>query len=392
MELQSPARRKNRHQPYPLAQKAGLDPVRIVVRKEEQGQTVYEVLTARFPALLDSKAKDLQNRLAAGDFVNLNCKPYAKEQLVQTGDQIFFHRELKAEPTDSRELPVIFEDEHLLVVNKPANMASIPRGEHIRRSALVKLRTAYNLPKLSPIHRLDKQTAGILVLSKVASERGKYQQLFASRKVDKTYRALVEIGKAFDNCTPGSLAPIPPGVEFLERLKQQPQDINANILKNHGDLWAHIDPRGKSAHTQVKFLKHKNLNYLPAAHFSPYSLLELTPHTGRTHQLRVHLAMVGLPIVGDELYPMKPPDPDGVRRRHNKIDVFNNELELHLISYQMAFTDPITGAKRSFKVADSNFQDKLRDEDRRDEDRHDKDRHDKGHRDEELPGEEPWWI
>ena len=314
-----PARRTKRFSRPPLPQRGGLDAVRVVATPHEVGRAVGEVLLERFPALGSAQARDLRERFAAGEIVDQHGEAWGRGEVLTGAREVFFHRELAPEAVDPVDIPVVFEDEHLLVVAKPRDMASIPRGEHIRRSALVRLRVAHGLPDLSPIHRLDKQTGGILVLSKIPEERGAYQQLFARGEVRKRYVAWVSGGG--------------PTLASLER---GPLEIREPILKRHGDLWAHIDANGKEAWTSVQLLRRE-----PG---SRRTLVSLTPHTGRTHQLRVHLAHVGLPIVGDELYP--PPAPDPVTGERSRREVSE---PLALWSVLMAFTDPVTGAARRFE-------------------------------------------
>ena len=314
-----PARRTKRFTRPPLPQRGGLDAVRVVATPREVGRPVGEVLLERFPALGSVEARDLGERFTAGEFVDQLGEPWGETEAVTRAREVFFHRELAPEEVEPREIPVVFDDEHLLVVAKPRDMASIPRGEHVRRSALVRLRVAHGLPELSPIHRLDKQTGGILVLSKIPEERGAYQQLFARGEVQKRYVAWVE----GDFPTPASL-------------ERGPLEIREPILKRHGDLWAHIDPEGKEAWTSVRMLRREA--------GSRRTLLSLTPHTGRTHQLRVHLAHVGLPIVGDELYPAPAPDPLTGERYRREVSE-----PLALWSVLMAFQDPVTGAERRFE-------------------------------------------
>src|SRR5690606_3818412 len=107
------------------------------------------------------------------------------------GDELWFHRELRAEEVPEVELPVLLRDEHLLVLDKPHDMATMPRGAHVLSSALVRLRRRTGLVELSPLHRLDRRTAGVLAFGVRAQERAAYQGLFARGEVDKEYRARV---------------------------------------------------------------------------------------------------------------------------------------------------------------------------------------------------------
>lgn len=316
-----PARRAARFRPVPLPQKEGLDAVRVVPLPHEVGASIRTLLVTRYPALVSGEARDLDARFAAGDFVDRRGKAWGPEDPVERASEIFFYRDLAHETVEPVEIPVVYEDEHLLVVDKPRGMATIPRGEHVRRSALVRLRIQHANPELSPIHRLDKQTGGLLVLSKVAAERGAYQQLFSNRAVEKKYVARVRVTER--------------GAHTLASLAHGSVHIEAPIFKEHGDMWAHVDDRGKPAHTIAHMIRRDG----------PEAMLSLQLLTGRTHQLRVHLDHVGLPIVGDELYPMPPVDSrSGERERRSVAD------DLHLWCTEMSFVDPVTGVARRFRA------------------------------------------
>lgn len=326
-------RRLARRLPSPLPQRHGLDAVRVVPSADEAGRSVRDVLTARFPALVSAEAQDLGERFARGDVVDRSGAPYRPTDAVTRASEIFFHREIAPEPVDEVDIPVVFEDEHLLVVDKPAGVASIPRGEHVLRSALVRLRVRHGIQELSPLHRLDKQTAGLLALSKVRAERGAYQQMFAEAgRVTKRYRAV-----CWDAGAHG------PARERL--LAGEAVDVREAIRKDHGDIWAHSDAGGRAAHSTMRLVDRwesaaPGAGEGGAARF----LLDLVPHTGRTHQLRLHCTHVGLPILGDELYPQPAPDPvTGQRQRRD-----TGGIDLQLQAVHLAFTDPLTGEERSF--------------------------------------------
>lgn len=336
----TPARRVRRHGARPLPQREGLDAVRVVCRPDDVGRPIIQVLRTRFPALESPAARPLAQRFRAGDFVDGEGKAWRPTDAAERSREVFFYRECAPEVVPEVHIPVVFEDEHLLVVDKPRGLASIPRGEHIRRSALVRLRVATGLSELSPIHRLDKQTGGLLVLSKKAEERGAYQSLFARGEVDKRYVAVVDTAPPFAELAifRGFRQP-KSGKLPIHALREGPLTIEAPILKNHGDLWAHVDPRGKDARTEVTLLRELGEGRAAVA---------LRLFTGRTHQLRLHLSHVGLPIVGDELYPAPEPDPHTGERTMREV----SEDGLHLWCTFMAFTDPLTGEQREFRVPD----------------------------------------
>lgn len=320
----SSVRRRRRQQPGPLPQRHGLDAVRVVPTAEESGSTVWAILTARFPALLSADAHPLADRFARGDIVTRDGAALVPDAVLSRADEVFFHREETPELVEPVEIPVVFEDDHLLVVDKPAGLATIPRGEHVRRSALIRLRVGHGLPELSPIHRLDKQTAGLLALSKRRTDRGAYQAMFAETgRVQKAYRAVCRVGELTGA-----------GEELL---RTGSAEVRAPIHKENGHLWAEISEQGRAAWTSVRITGRASGDELVR--------VDLIPHTGRTHQLRVHLDHLGLPILHDELYPAPPRDP--ITGQRDRAPIPNRPLQL--LAERLAFTDPVTGVERDFR-------------------------------------------
>ena len=176
------------------------------------------------------------------------------------------------------EIEVLFRDENLVVVDKPHFLATTPRAGHVTETALVRLRRDLGLDDLAPAHRLDRLTAGVLVLTTDPAHRGAYQDLFATRRVAKTYLAV---------------APAPEGTpEVRER--------SSRIVKTRGVLRAAEVDGEPDAHTRITLLDTRDD---PASGGLRLGLYRLEPTTGRTHQLRVHMNALGTPILGDDLYP-----------------------------------------------------------------------------------------
>jgi tRNA pseudouridine32 synthase/23S rRNA pseudouridine746 synthase len=200
---------------------------------------------------------------------------------------------------------VLYEDERIVVVDKPHFLATIPRGTHVRESVLVRLRDSMDLPDLVPVHRLDRLTAGVLVLTRHREHRGAYGDLFQTRSVDKTYEAL---------------APYDPTLDL-------PRRVAGRIEKRRGSLQAEVVDGEPNAETLVELVETRG----------QVARYRLTPITGKTHQLRVHLASIGLPILGDPLYPaVLDVDPDDF------------SAPLQLVARRLGFTDPIDGTPRDY--------------------------------------------
>lgn len=318
------ARRRARRLPPPLPQRDGLDAVRWRVPQTAQGsethaenRTALAALRERFPALADPAATPLARRFADGEVVDAHGRAWAATDPVGPGDELWFHRELREEDVPTEPLRILHRDEHLLVLDKPHDVATMPRGAHVLSSALVRLRRETGIAQLVPLHRLDRRTAGVLVFGIRPEERSAYQQLFARREVDKLYEALAA-----------------PSAECsLPRAAGERALLADRTVKPRGSLLAQVVPGEPDAFTELEVLGTTD----EAGELGGAALhLALRPRTGRTHQLRLQLASRGAPILGEDLYPRPRPVPEG---------------PLQLLARSLAFTDPVTGQEREFHSA-----------------------------------------
>lgn len=270
----------------------GIGPARLRV----YGGPVLAEVRSRFGA--DAAAKVL-----AGEVVCADGSVVDEATELPAGAYIYWYRDLPDEVVVPFDVPVLYRDENIVVVDKPHFLATMPRGGHVVQTALVRLRRSLKLWELSPAHRLDRLTAGVLVFTARREVRGAYQTMFASGGASKTYLARSSAGT------------LPEPVELRNR-----------IVKRRGSLQAVIEPGEVNAMTFVE----------PVGD----GLFRLTPSTGRTHQLRVHMNSLGLPIDGDPLYPKVLDVPAG-----------DFSTPLQLLAHRLAFTDPVTGVERDFVSA-----------------------------------------
>lgn len=220
---------------------------------------------------------------------------------------VWFHRELRDEAPVPGEIDLVHRDERIVVIDKPPFLSSIPRGRHVMQSVVVKLRAQLGLPFLTPAHRLDRVTSGLLVLTTEQKWRSPYQMLFQEQTVQKVYRAL---------------APIDTGLQL-------PRTVVNHIAKDHSAWQAQVVPDATpNARTIVEI--DQDLGDGTAVY-------RLTPITGRTHQLRLHMNGLGLPILGDPLYP-----------RVLNLDVDDFSTPLQLLASEIAFDDPVDGTPRRY--------------------------------------------
>lgn len=185
----------------------------------------------------------------------------------------------KAASTHLPVLPTLFEDEHLLVLDKPAGVA-VHGGSGVSLGVIEQLRAQRQLRFLELVHRLDRDTSGVLVLAKKRVALTRLHAAWRERQPEKLYLALV-VG-----AWSGSASVREPLLRY----------VNAQ-----GERRVRIDPEGQTAVTQVRVLETFRLSGASASTQS-FSLLRLRILTGRTHQIRVHLASQGHPILGDEKY------------------------------------------------------------------------------------------
>ncbi|WP_415111295.1 pseudouridine synthase [Propioniciclava sp.] len=246
----------------------------------------------------------VEHWLAEGRFVDAAGTPLAPGAPYTPATFVWFHKDLRPEPAFPGEVPVLYRDERIVVVDKPHFLATTPGGMHVRATVLIMVRTALGLPELAPAHRLDRLTAGVLLFTTTRQWRATYQRVFQERAASKTYEAL---------------APALPG--------PWPRTVRNHLVKPRGSLQAIEAPdAAPNAETQITLVESRG----------DLARYRLEPVTGRTHQLRVHLAGLGAPILGDPLYPAVSDAPE------------DPASPLRLVARTLAFTDPVDGVPRSF--------------------------------------------
>ncbi|MFJ8108667.1 RluA family pseudouridine synthase [Streptomyces sp. NPDC096132] len=298
-------RRRTPPPPSPLPQRDGVDPVRVRLPGEGDWATVREHLVER---LSGAGAGVVDGMLRAGLVVGADGTAVAPDAPYVPGMFVWFHRELPAEVPVPFPLEVVHRDEHIVVVDKPHFLATTPRGSHVTETALARLRRELDIPALGAAHRLDRLTAGLVLFTVRPEERGAYQTLFRDRRVRKVYEAV---------------APHDPA-------RAWPVTVRSRIVKERGTLTAREVPGEPNAVSDIEPVEHR------ADGLARYRLV---PHTGQTHQLRVHMTALGVPILGDPLYPeVTAPVPAGDFRR-----------PLQLLARELEFTDPITGTEHRLR-------------------------------------------
>ncbi|MGW1886248.1 pseudouridine synthase [Streptomyces sp. NPDC001970] len=289
----------------PLPQRDGIDPVRVRLPADPDGawHTVRDHLVDRFGTAVG--VERVEAMVGEGRFVGTDG-PVAANEPYAPGRCLWFHRDFAAEERVPFEVGIVHRDERLVVADKPHFLATTPRGRHITETALARLRRELGLPELQPAHRLDRLTAGLALFVVRPQDRGAYQTLFRDRRVRKEYEAV---------------APYDPDVSL-------PVTVRSRIEKERGVLAAREVPGEPNSESRIELLEHRD-------RLGRYRLL---PATGRTHQLRVHMNGLGLPILDDPVYP--------VVREDEPADY---ERPLQLLARVLEFTDPLTGRECRFE-------------------------------------------
>jgi tRNA pseudouridine32 synthase/23S rRNA pseudouridine746 synthase len=259
-------------------------------------------LCARFPGV--SRAQWL-DRFARGRVQAADGTALAAQQPWLAGQEIVYFREVEAEPVIPFSEQVLHHDEHLLVADKPHFLPVTPAGRYVRQTLLARLIASTGNRELVPLHRIDRCTAGLVLFSCNPQSRAAYQRLFAQRLIRKHYQAL---------------APALPELVFpLERNSRIERGEPFHRMAEHDGL--------ANCCSRIEVIERGGAIWRYA----------LEPVTGRKHQLRVHMAALGAPIIGDDCYPqLLPRAPDDYR------------APLQLLAKRLAFVDPLDGRQREF--------------------------------------------
>ena len=341
-----PARRTHRRLlTPPLTQKNGIDPIQLTLPLLEElpaeltpnnaaPVTIAAYLVARFypndPQIIHARFNTGEVRLDDGTILSSDS-PY------MPGERIWYFRELADEPQLPSDMPVLYEDEHVLAIDKPHFLPTTPRGSYIAQTALTKLRVREQNPLLIPIHRLDRPTAGVLLFAKTVQARRPFQMMFQHRQASKTYLAVAPVPA---DVTATEQALSTEGLQVRSHIQKIRDQLQVQQLSEQECAAQGVEP---NTLTTVKILR----TFTPSAQAvegwraepalnkkQEWALYDLEPHTGKTHQLRAHLNLLGSPILGDVLYPQVLPDtPD------------RPEYPLQLLAYSLHFEHPITGER-----------------------------------------------
>ena len=292
--------------------------------------SAIDFLCTRFPAI---QREVWLQRFDAGRVLNAMGQRIEPSLRLLGETHLLYFREVTNESTLPFKAEIIFQDAHLVVADKPHFMPVTPGGQYVQQSLLVQLKQQLNLPELSPIHRIDRETAGLVVFSVRAQDRDAYQALFRLRQVDKTYEAIAGVPESS-----------PLKLEFpLTHKSKMVEDAQFFRMRELGADEIQ-DGEACNSETWIDCIERLdgNASVMSTLTTSPPALARyvLKPVTGQRHQLRVHMNALGLPLVGDQFYPV-------VKRAADAPNDFDAPLQL--LAKTITFNDPLMGVERSFE-------------------------------------------
>ncbi len=285
----------------------GVSSSRVYLPTSQTYTNLLDFFVSNFPHIEPS---EWVARFKEGLVMTAEGQPVVALDAYQPNTHLLYFRRLAREPNIPFEEEILYQDEHLLVADKPHFLPVTPSGLYLHQTLLNRLKQKTGLQTLSPIHRIDRDTAGLVLFSVQAQERAQYQNLFRDRAVTKVYEVVAAYSEELEEKLP---------MTYRSRLEE-----SAHFLQM-------IEVLGEpNADTYIELIEV----------MKPWAKYRLTPGSGKKHQLRCHLNALGIPIKYDQIYPILTP--------YQKYDLdFSKPLQL--LAKQIIFKDPVTGADRSFR-------------------------------------------
>ncbi|MBH3427364.1 pseudouridine synthase [Pseudomonas alkylphenolica] len=264
--------------------------------------TVLDCLSEHFKAIGREQWLD---RIARGRVLDAQGTPISATLAYKQGLRIHYFREVPNEKPIPFQEQILHVDEHLVVADKPHFLPVTPTGEYVEHTLLRRLIRRLDNPNLVPLHRIDRHTAGLVLFSANPQSRSAYQSLFPNRQIDKHYQAIAHAlpDLPFPRVHKSRMVSGEPFFRMQEVEGQSNSETHAQVLEKNGELWRY----------------------------------GLSPITGKTHQLRVHMAALGASICNDPFYPQVLEDQDDYAK------------PLKLLAQRLRFNDPLTGEERVFE-------------------------------------------
>jgi tRNA pseudouridine32 synthase/23S rRNA pseudouridine746 synthase len=284
----------------------GVSSSRVYLPAGQRHACLLDFFVTSFPHIA---ASEWEARFAEGLVMTQEGGAVAARDPYLPNTHLQYFRRLAREPQIPFEEAILFQDEHILVADKPHFLPVTPSGLYLHQTLLNRLKKKTGIQELSPIHRIDRDTAGLVIFSVNPNQRAQYQNLFRDRVVKKVYEAVAPYSEELVNKLP---------MTYQSRLEESEHFLQMQEVEGEAN-----------ADTLIELLEVNK----------PWARYRLTPGSGKKHQLRCHLNSLGIPIYHDQIYPILTP--------YQEYDLdFSKPLQL--LAKEIHFKDPVTGQERSF--------------------------------------------
>ena len=284
----------------------GVSASRVYLPANQAHLNLLQFFVTQFPHIPEEEWKQ---RFDEGLIFDQDSRALRADSPYLPNTHLLYFRRLAREPEIPFEEQILYQDEHILVADKPHFLPVTPSGLYLHQTLLNRLKKKTGIQTLSPIHRIDRDTAGLVIFSVNPHERAQYQNLFRDRAVKKVYEAIA-----------------PYSAELIEQI---PVNYQSRIEESEHFLQMQEVEGEPNTDTLIEIIEVKE----------PWAKYRLTPGSGKKHQLRCHLNALNIPIKNDQIYPILTP------YQEYELD-FSKPLQL--LAKQMSFLDPIKGLKRQF--------------------------------------------
>jgi tRNA pseudouridine32 synthase / 23S rRNA pseudouridine746 synthase len=285
----------------------GVSASRVYLPADQAHLNLLQFFVTQFPHIAEEEWKQ---RFDEGLVLDQDGQTLSANSPYLPNTHLLYFRRLAREPEIPFEEQILYQDEYILVADKPHFLPVTPSGLYLHQTLLNRLKKKTGIQTLSPIHRIDRDTAGLVIFSVRPSERAQYQNLFRDRTVKKVYEAIAPYSE--------------------DLAKKLPMTYESRIEESEHFLQMQEVEGEPNADTLIEIVEVKE----------PWAKYRLTPCSGKKHQLRCHLNALNIPIKNDQIYPNLTP--------YQEYDLdFSKSLQL--LAKEMVFEDPITKDLRSFK-------------------------------------------
>jgi len=289
----------------------------VLPTKDGVGPSCIALPPGSWPSVIDFLAErfdtiprgEIEARMLRGEVFDATGGYVLPAQPYQPHARLYYYRSIENETRIPFDEVVLFEDDYLVVADKPHFLPVTPGGRYLQETLLVRLKRKLGLDTLAPMHRIDRETAGLVLFTRQPHTRGIYQSLFSQREVVKRYQAIAP-----------HRANLPLPMTYRSRLAGANHFMRMNEVAGE-----------PNAETGIELIE-------VCGELARYRLL---PITGKRHQLRVHMAALGMPILNDQIYP------DHLTKAQIETDDYRQPLQL--LAEHISFRDPLTGEARQFE-------------------------------------------